>query len=125
MQELSSKLEEFILFFFSQVCALRHLTARHPEAEVAQNAVRLKNGIPIIVNLLHPPSRWPLVKAVIGLIRNLALCPANHAPLRESGAIPRLVQLLIRAFQDTQRVRCVYICVTQTFELFLIIVIIV
>lgn len=87
------------------VCALRHLTARHPEAEVAQNAARLKNGIPIIVNLLHPPSRWPLVKAVIGLIRNLALCPANHAPLRESGAIPRLVQLLIRAFQDTQRQR--------------------
>ena len=51
---------------------------------------------------MHPPSRWPLVKAVIGLIRNLALCPANHAPLRENGSIPRLVHLLIRAFQDTQ-----------------------
>ena len=48
---------------------------------------------------MHPPSRWPLVKAVIGLIRNLALCPANHAPLRENGSIPRLVHLLIRAFQ--------------------------
>ncbi len=48
--------------------------------------------------------RWPLVKAVIGLIRNLALCPANHAPLREHGSIPRLVHLLIRAFQDTQGV---------------------
>lgn len=93
------------MFLARQVCALRHLTARHPDAEVAQNAARLKNGIPVIVNLLHPPSRWPLVKAVIGLIRNLALCTANHAPLRESGAIPRLVQLLIRAFQDTQRVR--------------------
>ncbi|KAF2366662.1 Armadillo [Trinorchestia longiramus] len=87
------------------VCALRHLTARHPESDVGQNTVRLKNGLPVIVNLLHPPSRWPLVKAVIGLIRNLALCPANHAPLREAGAIPRLVQLLIRAFQDTQRQR--------------------
>merc|ERR1719378_825948 len=43
-------------------------------------------------------------QAVIGLIRNLALCPANHAPLRENGAIPRLVHLLIRAFQDTQGV---------------------
>lgn len=39
----------------------------------------------------------------MGLIRNLALCPANHAPLREQGAIPRLVQLLVRAHQDTQR----------------------
>jgi len=85
------------------VCALRHLTSRHPEAEMAQNAVRLHYGLPVLVKLLHPPSRWPLIKAVIGLIRNLALCPANHAPLREHGAIPRIVQLLIRAHQDTQR----------------------
>ncbi|XP_022918631.1 armadillo segment polarity protein isoform X2 [Onthophagus taurus] len=86
------------------VCALRHLTSRHVESEMAQNAVRLNYGIQIIVKLLNPPSRWPLVKAVIGLIRNLALCPANHAPLREYGAIHHLVQLLMRAFQDTQRV---------------------
>ena len=44
------------------------------------------------------------MKAVIGLIRNLALCPANEAPLRENGTIPRLVHLLIRAFQDIQGV---------------------
>lgn len=43
------------------------------------------------------------LQATVGLIRNLALCPANHAPLREQGAIPRLVQLLVRAHQDTQR----------------------
>lgn len=85
------------------VCALRHLTSRHVESEMAQNAVRLNYGIQVIVKLLHPPSRWPLVKAVIGLIRNLALCQANHAPLREHGAIHHLVRLLMRAFQDTQR----------------------
>ena len=109
---------------------------------MAQNAVRLHYGLPVLVKLLHPPSRWPLIKAVVGecvlpcagsqalrmwnfdscrtqnvdvahfmksiagLIRNLALCPANHAPLREHGAIPRIVQLLIRAHQDTQKVRC-------------------
>merc|ERR1719330_1223732 len=84
------------------VCALRHLTSRHQECELAQNAVRLNGGLPTIVRLMHPPSRWPLVKAVIGLIRNLALCPANQAPLRENGTIPRLVHLLIRAFQDIQ-----------------------
>ncbi|XP_026684356.1 armadillo segment polarity protein-like [Diaphorina citri] len=71
---------------------------------MAQNAVRLNYGIQTIVNLLNPPSRWPLVKAVIGLIRNLALCQANHAPLREYGAIHLLVILLNRAFTDTQRV---------------------
>ena len=64
-------------FLSYQVCALRHLTSRHPESEMAQNAVRLHYGLPVIVKLLHPPSRWPLIKAVIGLIRNLALCPAN------------------------------------------------
>ncbi|KAF6203603.1 hypothetical protein GE061_001935 [Apolygus lucorum] len=85
------------------VCALRHLTSRHVESEMAQNAVRLNYGLQVIVKLLHPPSRWPLVKAVIGLIRNLALCQANHAPLRDHGAIHHLVRLLLRAFQDTQR----------------------
>uniref|UniRef100_A0A8C1T565 Catenin beta-1 n=1 Tax=Cyprinus carpio TaxID=7962 RepID=A0A8C1T565_CYPCA len=85
------------------ICALRHLTSRHQDAEMAQNAVRLHYGLPVVVKLLHPPSHWPLIKATVGLIRNLALCPANHAPLREQGAIPRLVQLLVRAHQDTQR----------------------
>lgn len=85
------------------MCALRHLTSRHSEAETAQNAVRLHYGLPVIVKLLNPPSQWPLIKAVIGLIRNLALCPANHAPLREHGAIPRIVQLLLRAHQDTSQ----------------------
>lgn len=42
-------------------------------------------------------------QATVGLIRNLALCPANQAPLRETGAIPRLVNLLLKAHQDTQR----------------------
>lgn len=94
----------FCFVFSFQVCALRHLTSRHVEAEMAQNAVRLHYGLPVLVKLLHPPSRWPLIKAVVGLVRNLALCPANHAPLREHGALPRIVQLLIRAHQDTQRV---------------------
>lgn len=84
------------------ICALRHLTSRHPESEVAQNAVRLREGITVVATLLHPPSRWPLVKAVIGLIRNLALCSANLAPLRDSQTIPRLVHLLTRAFTDLQ-----------------------
>lgn len=87
------------------VCALRHLTSRHPEAETAQNAVRAHYGLPVLVKLLSPPSRWPLIKAVIGLIRNLALSPSNHAPLREHGALPRIVQLMMRAHQDTQRQR--------------------
>lgn len=102
MQDVEDRVN--VIFVLFQVCALRHLTSRHPESEMAQNAVRLHYGLPVLVKLLHPPSRWPLIKAVVGLIRNLALCPANHAPLREHGALPRIVHLLIRAHQDTQRV---------------------
>uniref|UniRef100_A0A3Q3M4S0 Junction plakoglobin a n=1 Tax=Mastacembelus armatus TaxID=205130 RepID=A0A3Q3M4S0_9TELE len=85
------------------VCALRHLTSRHPQAEVAQNAVRGHYGIPAIVKLLNQPYYWPVIKAAVGLIRNLALCPENQAPLRDAGAIPRLVNLLIKAHQDAQK----------------------
>uniref|UniRef100_A0A8C6SRU4 Junction plakoglobin n=1 Tax=Neogobius melanostomus TaxID=47308 RepID=A0A8C6SRU4_9GOBI len=85
------------------VCALRHLTSRHADAELAQNAVRLHYGVPTVVKLLSQPHYWPVVKATVGLIRNLALCPANQAPLREAGAIPRLVNLLLKAHQDIQR----------------------
>lgn len=83
------------------ICALRHLTSRHHMAEIAQNAVRLMSyGILAVVKLLNPPSRWPLIKAVIGLIRNLAMCQANLAPLRDQNAIYCLIQLLIHAHQE-------------------------
>ncbi|XP_073328798.1 junction plakoglobin a [Pagrus major] len=85
------------------VCALRHLTSRHQQAEVAQNAVRKHYGIPAIVKLLNQPYYWPVIKAVVGLIRNLALCPENQAPLRDSGVIPRLVNLLLKSHQDAQK----------------------
>jgi len=46
---------------------------------------------------------WPLTKAVIGLIRNLALCPINHSELREENCIPKLNQLLNKAIQEIKR----------------------
>ncbi|XP_008316055.1 junction plakoglobin a [Cynoglossus semilaevis] len=85
------------------VCALRHLTSRHQQAEVAQNGVRTHYGIPAIVKLLNQPYYWPVIKAAVGLIRNLALCPENQTPLRDAGVIPRLVNLLSKAHQDAQK----------------------
>ncbi|KPP63025.1 junction plakoglobin-like [Scleropages formosus] len=85
------------------VCALRHLTSPHPDAEMAQNAMRQHYGIPAIVKLLNQPYYWPVVKATVGLIRNLALSPANQGPLKDAGTIPRLVSLLLKAHQDAQR----------------------
>lgn len=85
------------------VCSLRHVTNRHAQAQVAQEAVRYFYGLPVIAPLLQSDqSRWPLLKATIGLIRNLALSDNNLAPLRELGIIPRLVQLLIKAINAHQ-----------------------
>ncbi|XP_028675048.1 junction plakoglobin-like [Erpetoichthys calabaricus] len=85
------------------VCALRHLTSRHPDAEIAQNAVRIHYGIPAIVQLLQQPNYWPVIKATVGLVRNLALCPSNQTPLREAGAISYITQLLVKSHQDMMR----------------------
>lgn len=84
------------------ICTLRHITIRHLDAEYAQNQIRLNFGITHIVKLLNTPS-WPLTKAVIGLIRNLALCPINHSELREENTIPKLFQLLNKAVQEIKR----------------------
>lgn len=54
------------------ICALRHLTSRHQDAEMAQNAVRLHYGLPVVVKLLHPPSHWPLIK-----VRDLTFPPVK------------------------------------------------
>lgn len=43
------------------------------------------------------------LKAAVGLIRNLALCDENQAPLRDAGAVPRLINLLLKAHQDAQK----------------------
>jgi catenin beta 1 len=85
------------------VCSLRHITSRHPGDVLAQNSIRELNGIPMLMNLLQPQTRWELIKALIGLFRNLALSYNNHTALREQGCIPKLWQLLNRSLQELQR----------------------
>ncbi|KHN84342.1 Protein humpback-2 [Toxocara canis] len=58
------------------LCALRHCTARHSLAAQAQSDVRLAHTLPVILELLCT-MRAPVVKAALGLVRNLALLPAN------------------------------------------------
>lgn len=94
-----------LIYIFSiKVCALRHITSGHSEVENAQNAFCRTNGVQVVAKLLQPSSHWPLIKAVIGLIKNIAQCKATHGILREQNAIHNLVGLLMRAFQDFQNV---------------------
>lgn len=82
------------------ICALRHLTSRHEHAHTAQEDVR--HAIPTLVKLLGPASHFPLIKAAIGLCRNLGLSNQNQQILRDAGAIPKLVQLLWQAQSKMQ-----------------------
>lgn len=70
------------------ICALRHLTSRHPEAEMAQNSVRLNYGIPAIVKLLNQPNQWPLVKVPP---------PARWGPARGGALKTRLGAVWVQA----------------------------
>ncbi|KAF7990552.1 hypothetical protein HCN44_000357 [Aphidius gifuensis] len=76
--------------------ALRNLTSGHIQAERAQDAMRLNCGIQVIAELIQPSLPQTMVKAIVGLVRNLSLCATNHAPLREHGVI----HLLTRFFPN-------------------------
>lgn len=84
------------------VCALRHITNRHPEAELAQEAVRIHGGLPDVSRLLEPLGKWPLLTAASGLVRNLANNQPNLSALRDLGTIQKLYMLLGKAYQAHQ-----------------------
>ena len=77
---------------------------------MAQHLVALCGGLQLLAQLMEdalaavslaappgaPQPRMTLLKALVGLIRNVALNIQNDAPLRELGFIQRLVQVLMR-----------------------------
>ena len=50
-----------------------------------------------------PPPSLSLSQALVGLIRNLALCPENHFPLRQQTVIPKLWNILTRAYTNSSK----------------------
>ncbi|XP_040565018.1 armadillo segment polarity protein [Lepeophtheirus salmonis] len=83
------------------MCALRHLTNNHPEFETAQNVLCYQLGaLPIIINVLHNTNYRPLIKAILGVIRNLAQRPSNQNALREHGYLHELAHLLRISLED-------------------------
>ncbi|CAH8529630.1 unnamed protein product [Heterobilharzia americana] len=96
------------------MCALRHLTSRHEEEETARHAiVHELNGLPVIARILHaatagicpdlglvcqhpqnPVVSWMLVKAMVGLLRNLSVNLDSHFGMRECGLVTGLFLLL-------------------------------
>lgn len=89
------------------ICALRHLTSGQAGQAAAQNNDLRNFGLPAVINLLDPERKWPVVNAVIGLLRNMALCESNRVSLREHSVLPRLVMFLKKAVHEAQEGRAV------------------
>ena len=106
------------------MCALRHLTSRHEEEEKARSefVTQLGGHIPV-AHVLHaatagvcpelglvcqpphnPLTSWTLVKAVVGLLRNLSMNVDNHRPMLEAGIVAGLSVLLYATQYEISKV---------------------
>lgn len=80
------------------LCTLRHITARHDLENEAREAIRKSYGIGNIIKLLRDKNikeHWGIIKATVGLIKNLALSPTIIPQLCEQNAVRRLIELLM------------------------------
>ncbi|CAF0946762.1 unnamed protein product [Adineta ricciae] len=88
------------------LCTLRHVTARHDFENEAREAVRKSYGIGNIIKLLRDKNfkeHWGIIKASVGLIKNLALSPSIIPQLCEQNAVRRLIELLVNV--DRERMK--------------------
>ena len=79
------------------LCTLRHITARHDLENEAREIIRKSYGIGNIVKLLRDKNfvkHWGIIKATVGLIKNLALSQAIIPHLSEQNAVRKLIELL-------------------------------
>jgi len=85
------------------LCALRHITNRHPDMLLAQEQFRSFNGIQLLVQLMSiQPRSWPVIKALLGVVRNLCSNQANAQMLRANCIIEKLMQILYDAYTEIQ-----------------------
>lgn len=106
------------------MCALRHITSRHEEEETARNMiVHELHSLPIISRILYaasagicpdlglvcqppqtPVTSWMLIKALVGLLRNLSVNLDSHCGMRESGLVTGLFLLLCATEYEISKV---------------------
>ncbi|CAF3405943.1 unnamed protein product [Rotaria socialis] len=89
------------------LCTLRHVTARHDLENEARESIRKSYGIGNIVKLLRDKNfkeHWGIIKATVGLIKNLSLSPTIIAQLCEQNAVRRLIELLINVDRERTKI---------------------
>src|SRR5699024_7067132 len=87
------------------VCTLRHLTAKSDFSDRARRDIIENNGIQGIMKLLNYPCSWAVVKALVGLILNLARSADNVAPMREFKVVHQLIKLLVEDIQGVNIIK--------------------
>ena len=83
------------------VCALKHITNGHEQADAAQrHLLQDCKALPVLLDMLSghmaAPAgpHWPSVKAILGLLRNLAQKAQNQTVLREQKGVLTIKNLL-------------------------------
>lgn len=80
------------------LCTLRHVTARHDLENEARESIRKSYGIGNIVKLLRDKNikeNWGIVKATVGLMKNLSVSAPIVSQICEQNGVRRLTELLI------------------------------
>ncbi|CAF3458582.1 unnamed protein product [Rotaria sp. Silwood1] len=86
------------------ICTLRHLTGKCPLANQARENIRINHAIPYIIKYLHTKeNNWSLLKACIGLIRNLALSSNNLTILCEHRSVYKIGKLFFQMRTISER----------------------
>lgn len=81
------------------VCILRHLTNKHSETLLVQEQVRSLNGIGVINQLFSVrPYNWQVIKAALGLTRNLCSNQLNAHQIRQFNVIQSCTQVFYDAY---------------------------
>ncbi|CAF4757607.1 unnamed protein product [Rotaria sp. Silwood1] len=89
---------------FHVICTLRHLTGKCPLANQARENIRINHAIPYIIKYLHTKeNNWSLLKACIGLIRNLALSSNNLTILCEHRSVYKIGKLFFQMRTISER----------------------
>lgn len=77
------------------MCALRHLTVRHAEYLRVNEQLRACNGMAILASVIQiVPRSWGVIKALLGVVRNLAANQMNIECMRAFNMISHLMMIL-------------------------------
>lgn len=89
------------------ICTLRHITNRHAESAKAQeHLVKMPNALQLVHNLLSI-KKWPIIKATLGLIKNLTNQMLFKQNPQSQFILEKLLHVLFDAFNEAQRVQVV------------------